>query len=249
MPTGESRHSMWNGHGPAAAKLSYSRVKAADDRPPQRSIIPTDGIGPSRGRSFTHGRPLRRSISPSVVQCSLVRRHDHLADRPKRDAGELEMRPGKWNSDDRHGKKNRHDDMAERQPPPRQYQPYDVSQNPKQPGADVLLAGIVGARNRFLAEWQQRVHGDVERSLRPGDPDNGDYHDDGCDDPAERHPQTAAHDPCYVEQKGKDGHSPAPHTCPRSECRYRNRRLPAPNEVAPALAPRGQPCNRRRAGA
>src|SRR5262249_54783198 len=84
----------------------------------------------------------------------------------------------------------------------------------KRPGADVLLAGIVGARNRFLAEWQQRVHGDVERSLRPGDPDNGDYHDDGCNDPSERHPQTAAHDPCYVEQKGKDGHSPAPHTCP-----------------------------------
>src|SRR5262249_25451238 len=54
---------------------------------------------------------------------------------------------------------------------------------------------------------------------------------------------------CYVEQEGKDGHSPAPHTCPRSECRYRNRRLPAPNEVAPALARRGQPCNRRRAGA
>src|SRR5262245_14631573 len=31
---------------------------------------------------------------------------------------------------------------------------------------------------------------------------------------------------------------------PRSECRYRNRRLPAPNEVAPALTRRGQPCNR-----
>jgi hypothetical protein len=43
------------------------------------------------------------------VQISLVRRHDHLADRPKRDAGELEMGPGKWNSDDRHGKKNCHE--------------------------------------------------------------------------------------------------------------------------------------------
>src|SRR5258707_11647745 len=98
---------------------------------------------------------VKRSISPSVVKFSLVRRHDHLADRPKRDAGELEMRPGKWNSDDRHGKKNRHDDMAERQPPPRQHQPYDVSQNAELPGADVLLAGIVVARNRFLAKRQQ----------------------------------------------------------------------------------------------
>jgi hypothetical protein len=72
------------------------------------------------------------------VKCSLVRRDDHLANRPKRDAGKLEVRPGKWKSDDRHGKKNRHDDMAERQPPPRQHQPYDVSQNAERPGADVL---------------------------------------------------------------------------------------------------------------
>src|SRR5262249_16414747 len=70
------------------------------------------------------------------------------------------------------------------------------------------------ARNRLLAKRQQRVEGDVERRLRPGNPDNGDDHDDGCNDPAERHPQTAAHDPRYVEQKGKNGHSPAPHTCP-----------------------------------
>src|SRR5262249_59439950 len=38
------RNSMWCGRGPAAAKLSYSRVKAADDRPPQRSIIPTESV-------------------------------------------------------------------------------------------------------------------------------------------------------------------------------------------------------------
>ena len=91
-----------------------------------------NSYGPNRSKPWSGvyaWAPARRSISPSVVQCSLVRRHDHLADRPKRDAGELEMRPGKWNSDDRHGKKNRHDDMAERQPPPRQHQPYDVSQN------------------------------------------------------------------------------------------------------------------------
>src|SRR5436190_12483307 len=116
-------------------------AEAKDERPYRRRPDKRPGILLAEG-----------STSPRVAKCSLIRRNDRLPNRPKCDAGELEMRPGKWDSDDGHGKKNRHDDMAERQPPPREHQPYDVSHHPKWSGADVLIAGIVGARNRFLAK-------------------------------------------------------------------------------------------------
>src|SRR5438094_2297521 len=110
---------------PAAVWDRAGRVAPCNCRDP----LLVAGLEASAGASFC----LKRSTSPSVVKCSLIRRNDRLANRPKCDAGELEMRPGKWDSDDGHGKKNRHDDMAERQPPPREHQPYDVSQNSKGP--------------------------------------------------------------------------------------------------------------------
>src|SRR4051812_8714547 len=64
-------------------------------------------------------------------------RHDYLADRPQRDAGELEMRPGKGNADDRHRKNDGGDEMAERKPPAGEDEPDNVADHAKRPGADV----------------------------------------------------------------------------------------------------------------
>jgi hypothetical protein len=43
-------------------------------------------------------------------------RHYHLADRPERESSELHMRPREGNADDRAGKENGGDEMAERHP-------------------------------------------------------------------------------------------------------------------------------------
>ena len=60
--------------------------------------------------------------------------------------------------------------------------------------ADVV-PGIFGAGHRFAAERQERVGGDVEGRACPGNPDDGDRHDDGRDYPAGGHFDTAEHDP------------------------------------------------------
>ena len=68
-----------------------------------------------------------------------LRGNDHLADRPQRDAGKFQVRPGKGNADDGHGQQHGRDDVAERQPPSRQHQPDDVADHPERAGADIFL--------------------------------------------------------------------------------------------------------------
>ena len=96
--------------------------------------------------------------------------------------------------------------MAERQPPAGEHEPDDVADHPERAGADILDTGDVVAVHRPRAERQQRVDGDVERRPRPGQADDGDGHDDGSHQPAERHPGAADQDPEDVEQHGNGGH-------------------------------------------
>ncbi|MGY3293099.1 hypothetical protein ACVWWP_006166 [Bradyrhizobium sp. LM3.6] len=58
----------------------------------------------------------------------------------------------------------------------------------------------------FEPNGKQRVDGDVERRPRPGQADDGDGHDNGSDQPADRHPGAADEDPEQVEQDGNRGH-------------------------------------------
>ena len=44
-------------------------------------------------------------------------RHNHLADRPEREPGKFQMRPGEGNADDRYGEQDRSDQMSECKPP------------------------------------------------------------------------------------------------------------------------------------
>jgi hypothetical protein len=64
-------------------------------------------------------------------------RHYHLADRPERESSELHMRPREGNADDRAGKENGGDEMAERQPPPGNQQPHEVAENTERSHSDV----------------------------------------------------------------------------------------------------------------
>src|SRR5882762_10670809 len=46
---------------------------------------------------------LGKSTPAANTDDGVLGRHDHLADRPQRDARELQMRPGEGNADDGHG--------------------------------------------------------------------------------------------------------------------------------------------------
>src|SRR5580704_12988913 len=140
-----------------------------------------------------------RSLRALVLQRGVVDVDDHLADRPQRDAGEFQMRPRERDTDEGDGEQKRGDEMAERQPPAGEHEPQYVADEAEGPGADVVSAEILGARYGFAAERQQRVGGDIERRARPGDADDGDRHDGGGDDPAERHPDAAKDEPQRVK--------------------------------------------------
>ena len=86
-----------------------------------------------------------------------LRRHDHLADRPERDAGELEVRPGEGDADDGDCEHQRRQEMAEREPPAGEHEPDDVADHPERAGADILDTGDVVAVDRTRAEREQRV--------------------------------------------------------------------------------------------
>ena len=80
-------------------------------------------------------RPLR------FRECECLRGNDRLADRPERDAGEFQVRPGKRKTDDGDGKADRRDEVAEREPPAGQHEPDDVADHAERAGADIFLAG------------------------------------------------------------------------------------------------------------
>src|SRR5262249_30236421 len=143
---------------------------------------------------LTFLRTTRREPGRNVKSATLGW-HDDLADRPEREPGKLQVRPGERNADDGDGEQDGDEDMAERQPPAGQHQPDDIADDAERPGADVLLPGMVVARHRLLPERQQRVGGDAEGRPRPGDADDGDHHDDRRDRPADRHLKAAEYDP------------------------------------------------------
>src|SRR5689334_7155185 len=110
----------------------------------------------------------RRALRTLIAESHVVRIDDHLADRPERDAGKLQVRPGERNADERDGKANRGDQMAERQPPAGEHKPDQIAEEAKRSGADVAGAQMLGARDGAAAERQQRIGGDVEGGARPG---------------------------------------------------------------------------------
>src|SRR5215831_6784583 len=139
----------------------------------------------------------------------VLHRYDRFPDRPQRQPGKLQVRPGERDAHDGHGKQDRRDEVAERQPPSGEKQPHDVADHPKRAGANVFAAEIFVARYGLVAERQKRVGGDAERGSCPGQADNSDRHDHGGDYPAERHPQAAADDPEQVEKERDEGHRDA----------------------------------------
>jgi hypothetical protein len=108
---------------------------------------------PSARREF-----LRTLIAKPRVVCI----HDHLADRPQRDAGELQVRPGERNADESDGEADRSDKMPERQPPAGEHEPDQIAEEAERAGADVVGAEIFGARDGAAAERQERIGGDIE---------------------------------------------------------------------------------------
>ena len=68
-------------------------------------------------------------------------------------------------------------------------------------GADIRLAAVEVTRHRFEPERKQRVSRDVERGPRPGQADDRNRHDDGGDQPAERHPCAAERDPENIQKQ------------------------------------------------
>src|SRR6266702_4162745 len=133
-------------------------------------------------------------------------RYDHLSDRPERDARELQMGPCEGDANDGDREDYRGHEVTERQPPAGEQEPDDIAEHPERAGADIARAGDLVARDRPRAERQQCVDGDIERRPRPRQADDGDSHDDGSHQPAERHPGTADENPEYVEQDGNGSH-------------------------------------------
>src|SRR5271155_2929958 len=106
--------------------MTPARAAATHDR---RSAI-IWGSGNYRSPTIAVIEVLERGSDPRprIVLRRVVGRDDHLADRPKRDAGKLQMRPGEGNADDGEGQQNSGDHMAEREPPACQHQPDDITE-------------------------------------------------------------------------------------------------------------------------
>src|SRR6516164_8430276 len=192
-----------SGHRNLASAPQNRSAGANANTPAKLRVCFTDmarGPGGPKGKRWGEPLSLRR-----MAERHRIGGDDLLADRPQRDPGKLQMRPGKGNADDSHREYDRGDEMAERQPPAGEHEPDDVAEEPERPGAEIM-PGIFGARHRFPTERQQRVGGDIERRARPGNPDDGDRHDHGRDHPPDRHLQTAEHDPQQVQEKREKRH-------------------------------------------
>jgi hypothetical protein len=66
----------------------------------------------------------------SVPSRRVLRRNDRLPDRPQRQPGKLQVRPGEWDAHDGHSKQDRRDQVTKRQPPSGQQQPHNVADHP-----------------------------------------------------------------------------------------------------------------------
>ena len=64
------------------------------------------------------------------------------------------MGPGERNSDDRHGKNDSRDEMAEREPPSGEQEPDQIADHAEDASAEVGLSGELIASNGPLTERQ-----------------------------------------------------------------------------------------------
>ena len=80
------------------------------------------------------------------------------------------MRPGKRDADDGDGQENSRDEMAKRQPPSSEHQPYHVPKKAEQSGANILRAGIGGARHRFWPNGNKVYAPILKAALAHGSP-------------------------------------------------------------------------------
>src|SRR5262252_439046 len=110
----------------------------------------------SEGRSG-RGVETTRNLAVTIQTSSRSGRHDRSADRPQRDAGELQVRPGEGQADDGQRPDQRGDEMREREPPARENEPDDVADDAKRASADVAHPGEFVATHRLRAERQQRI--------------------------------------------------------------------------------------------
>jgi len=92
--------------------LGNGSAEAAKDKEQARKA----GIA----RSNRVGLPKSTRRNARALSGPELGRNDHLADRPQRNSGELQMGPGEGNADDGHRKSDRGRDMSEREPPARQ---------------------------------------------------------------------------------------------------------------------------------
>jgi hypothetical protein len=161
------------------------------------------------------GRPLTiyRREGSCLLGCSPWRRATGLfdayyffPDRPKRNAGELEMRPSERNSDDRDSETERCDEVTERQPPSGEHQPDQIADE-TQRAADCARRTV----DHGVPERQKRVDRDRQCGPRPRQADDCDRHDHGREQPSRRHPGPTEYDPEQIEQYARSWHeSPTP---------------------------------------
>ena len=95
---------------------------------------------------------------------------DHLADWPECQSSELQMGPGKGNTDDRERQQKRGHQVGERQPPAGKDEPNDVADEAKWPSPHVLVPYVLGSRDRLLSEGKECVSRDVKGRSGQGSP-------------------------------------------------------------------------------
>src|SRR5437016_2645395 len=84
----------------------------------------------------------------SRVAGGRVDRDDDAADRPEREPGKLQVGPGEGQADNRRGLDQRDAEMAQRQPPAGEHEPYDIAENAGRAGAEIVIALVLRARHR-----------------------------------------------------------------------------------------------------
>ena len=110
-----------SGHRNLASAPQNRSAGANANTPAKLRVCFTDmarGPGGPKGKRWGEPLSLRR-----MAERHRIGGDDLLADRPQRDPGKLQMRPGKGNADDSHREYDRGDEMAERQPPAGEHEP------------------------------------------------------------------------------------------------------------------------------
>src|SRR5262249_58471197 len=110
------------------------------------------------------------------------------------------MRPGKRKTNDGDAKDDCGQQVEKREPPTREQKPDHIADLTEGAGTDILPAAVKTAWDRLLAKRQQRIDGDVDRSARPGDTNDGYRHDHRGKAPAYGRAEAAKDKPDEVQQ-------------------------------------------------